>query len=233
MARRPVFISESTGSAFVRVMPVEFVWHAGMALSRKQMSIRSLHEAANKAFSSARVLEVSRMSQEPLGEQLSAFNLKFHTRERHREIAVECAFQGSKVFERGGPYLDLLGAKPVDAKRDSRLQCSGKLTGFDFFGQKWPLEPQTAFYDWIYMNALHRRPALAEAVMAYDVFTDIAFNPEKSINCQASAVALYVSLRRRGKLERALSSRETYMAMILDANSGSYQQNEPRQGRLF
>ncbi len=234
MATRPVFISESEGPTFVRVVPVEFTWHAGMAKSRKQMSIRSLHEAMKNSLSRGRrVLEVSRMSEEPLGEKLSAFNLTFHTKERRREIAVECAFQASKVFESGGPYLDLLDAKPIDAKRDHRLECSGKLTGFQFFGQKWALEPQTAFYDWIYINALHLRPELAEAVLAYDVFTDIAFNPEKSINCQASAVALYVSLRSRGELEHALSSRESYMAMILGTKTGSARQGEGPQGRLF
>lgn len=233
MASRPVFISERNGPALVRVMPVEFVWHAGMAKSRRQMSTRSLHEAAKRTLSSARMLEVSRMSEDPVGERLSAFNLTFHTKERHREIAVESAFQASKVFESGGPYLDLLDAKPIDAKRDDRLQRSGNLIGFDFFGQKWALEPQTAFYDWLYMNALHRRPALAEAVMAYDVFTDIAFNPEKSINCQASAVALYVSLRRRGKVEHALSSRESYMATIVGAKSGSFRQRDAPQGQLF
>ncbi|MBY3202006.1 hypothetical protein ACC786_36095 [Rhizobium ruizarguesonis] len=233
MATRPVFISERNGPALVRVMPVEFVWHAGMAKSRRQMSTRSLHEATKRTLSSARMLEVSRMSEDPVGERLSAFNLTFHTKERHREIAVESAFQASKVFESGGPYLDLLDSKPIDAKRDDRLQRSGNLIGFSFFGQKWELEPQTAFYDWVYINALHLKPELAVAVMAYDVFTDIAFNPDKSINCQAGAVALYVSLRHRGKLEQALSSRESYMTVITGAKTGSFREGEGPQGRLF
>lgn len=233
MATRPVFISENEGSSIVRVMPVDFIWYAGMAKSRKQMSVRSLHEATHKLLPSARLLEVSRMSEDVLGEQLSAFNLKFHTKSRRREITVECAFQASKVFETGGPYLDLLNATPVDAKRDKRLQSSGNLIGFEFFGQRWALEPQTAFYDWIYINALHLHPKLAEDAMAYDVFTDIAFNPEKSINCQASAVALYVSLRRRGALEEALNSRENYLQMVHGAKIVSASQREDPQGSLF
>ncbi|WFT84360.1 DarT1-associated NADAR antitoxin family protein [Rhizobium leguminosarum] len=233
MAMRPVFISESKGSSFVRVMPVDFIWYAGMAKSRKQMSVRSLHEATQKRFPSARLLEVSRMSEDMLGEHLSAFNLTFHTKSRRREITVECAFQASKVFETGGPYLDLLDATPVDAKRDERLQSSGNLIGFEFFGQRWALEPQTAFYDWIYINALHLHPKLAEDAMAYDVFTDIAFNPDKSINCQASAVALYVSLRRRGALEEALNSRENYLQMVHGAKIVSASQLEEPQGSLF
>lgn len=233
MATRPVFISESVGSKFVRVIPIEFAWHSGMAKSRKQASIRSLHDATKNVLPSARLLEVSRMSEELLGEQLSAFNLSFRTNSGHRNITVECAFQAAKVFERGGPYVDLLDAMPVDAKRDLRLQSSGKLTGFQFGGHSWKLEPQTAFYDWLYINALHLRPELVRAVASYDTFTDIAFNPEKSVNCQAGAVALYVSLRRRKLLEKALSSRENYIGLILGTKIVDVRQGEGSQGQLF
>ena len=212
MATRPIFIAGANEPAFVRVQQVAFTWHAGMAKSRKQMSMRSLHQSAQALHPGAQILEVSRMSDETLGEQLSAFNLMFKTLgDQSREISVECAFQASKVFERGGPFPDLLEASPADAKRDPRLQNSGRLIGFRFFGQDWPNEPPTAFYDWIYINALHLQSELGKAVMRYDIFTDIAFNPKKSINCQANAVALYVALVRRGKLHSALSSHEEFL----------------------
>ncbi|MGO6697685.1 hypothetical protein ACCS54_32410 [Rhizobium johnstonii] len=49
------------------------------------------------------MLEVSRMSEDPVGERLSASNLTFRTKQRRREIAVESEFQASKVFESRGP----------------------------------------------------------------------------------------------------------------------------------
>lgn len=217
MATRPVFIVETGAPSLVRVKSVDFTWHAGMAMSRRQMSMRSLHLATQALYPEARILEVSRMSDEALGEQLSAFNLTFTTRGRGREISVECAFQASKVFERGGPFTDLLDATSADAKRDPRLQESGRLTGFRFFGEDWPNEPLTAFYDWIYLNALHSQSELAEAVMEYDIFTDIAFNPDKSLNCQAGAVALYVALVRRGEITAALASREAFLRVEANA----------------
>jgi hypothetical protein len=231
VATRPVFMSETSG-ALVRVMEVEFLWHPGMARSQKQKSVRSLHQALIDTVPATRVLEVSSASETRVGQQLSAFNLTFNTRGRGREIAVECAFQGSKVFESGGPYTDLMDASPLDAKRDPRLQDSGRLVGFRFFEQDWPLEPQTAFYDWIYINALHQNSALADEVMAYDAFTDIAFNPQKSINCQAGAAALFVSLRRRGLLERALSSHADYMSIVA-GSSGRSRADDEIQGQLF
>ena len=86
------------------------------------------------------------------------------------------------------------------------------------FDEDWPNEPPTAFYDWIYINALHRNRELASAVADFDIFTDIVFNPAKSINCQASSVALYVALVRRGELAAALSSREAFLRVETDAS---------------
>ena len=229
MANRPIFFAETCGKALVRIKPIDFTWHAGMAMSRRQMSMRSLHEATKKLFPEARILEVSRMSDDILGKALSAFNLTFET--RSRKIPVECGFQASKVFEKAGPFPDLLDALPVDAKRDPRLQASGRLIGFRFFGEDWPNEPPTAFYDWIYLNALHRQQELAHAVTNYDIFTDIAFNPEKSINCQAGAVALYVALFRRGKLQEALSSREAFLH--IEANASIKDDGQGIQGSLL
>lgn len=182
-----------------------------MAKERRQLSMRSLHESARLLHPEARILEVSRMSDDALGERLSAFNLTCEIDNENREVAVECAFQASKVFGRSGPFLDLLHALPSDAKRDTRLRDSGPLTGFRFRGEDWPNEPATAFYDWIYINALHRRPDIASEVIQFDIFTDIAFNPEKSVNCQAGAVALYVALVRRGEIKAALSSRQAFL----------------------
>lgn len=231
MATRPIFIVEADGPALVRVQSVDFIWHAGMARSRKQMSMRSLHEAAQVLHPDARILEVSRMSDSPLGEQLSAFNLTLDHPDLGRMIPVECAFQSSKVFERGGPFLDLLSAAPIDAKRDPRLHDSGQLTGFSYLGNAWPKDPPTAFYDWIYVNALHRHPDLATAITRFDIFTDIAFNPEKSINCQANAVALYVSLVRRGGLQAALSSRNAFLSV--EQGASWKDEGQHRQGSLF
>jgi hypothetical protein len=63
-------------------------------------------------------------------------------------MPLEMAFQGSKVFERGGPYTDLYAVEDArDTKRDTRLKESGPLTGFTFESFSFPLEPKTVFYD--------------------------------------------------------------------------------------
>lgn len=212
MAKRPIFIAEPHGSNLVRVQTIEFTWFAGMAMSQRQKSMRSLHQTAQTLHPDSRILEVSRMSDNPLGERLSAFNLTFSHPGTCREVPIECIFQSSKVFERGGPFHDLIDAKPADAKRDARLQNSGALSAFQYNGVYWPKEPFTAFYDWIYIHALCNKPELAKAVLSFDIFTDIAFNPSKSINCQAGSVALFVALVRADKLDVALSSRDAFLS---------------------
>jgi hypothetical protein len=110
--------------------------------------------------------------------------------------------------------LDLLNGTSRDAKGDVRLQASGRLTGFVLSGEPWPLEPRTAFYDWIYLRALVANPDLAEQLLEYQAFTDIEFNPEKSLNCQARTAALYVSLHQEGILDKALSDKAAYLNIL-------------------
>ena len=93
---------------------------------------------------------------------------------------------------------------PREAKKDPRLKSSGMLKCFFFDGKEIPISPKTIFYDWIYINALLENPSLANEVIGYDAFTDIEFNPEKSVNCQAKAAALYVALFRQGVLEQCV-----------------------------
>jgi hypothetical protein len=111
---------------------------------------------------------------------------------------VECIYQASKVFRDAGPFLDLLDSSPTAAKRDHRLRSSGPLVAFEYQGARCPLTPVSAYYDWLYGMALLQSPDLLEQASAFDSFTDIAFNPAKSLNCQARAVALCISLRSRG-----------------------------------
>jgi len=209
MARRPIFSPIASGEMYILESYVDFTWHAGMSLKQKQRSIDELHKEASQKFSLHRPLEISSKSDNPLGVALSSFNLKFRTH-KGRLYTVEAAFQGSKVFKDGGPYIDILEMSPKDAKRDPRLKDSGSLVGFRFFREDWPIIPRTAFYDWIYINALVKNKDLAQDVLSFDYFTDIEFNPERSVNCQARSLAIYIALLSRGILEKSLASPEEF-----------------------
>lgn len=88
-------------------------------------------------------------------------------------LSVECAFQGSKVFESGGPYKDIFGVTSREAKKDERIRNSGRLIKFQFFNADWELVPRTAFFDWLYINALKKQPeSMTEALLGYSAFTD-------------------------------------------------------------
>jgi len=225
MASRPVFLPKRSKSAFVREIPVEFKWFAGMAVTQKQKSISSLHDSARALLSVDKVLEISSKSTEHIGVSLSAFNLSLEM--DGRLVSVEVAYQSGKRFERGGPFLDLLKRTSREAKSDSRLKESGRLIGFSLSGDPWPLEPTTAFYDWLYLRALTENPKLAEQLPEYGAFTDIEFNPEKSLNCQARSAALYVCLQKERLLDEALRNKDSFLN-VLGANI-----SETRQGGLF
>ena len=49
-----------------------------------------------------------------------------------------------------------------------------------------------------------------QAAKQYEWFTDIEFNPQKSINCQARAVAIYVALQKTA-LFNSLKSKDSWI----------------------
>lgn len=233
MATRPIFSPSLTGKLLVSTRHIDFEWFPGMAMSQSRKSIDSLHTAARKQIEVSDILEISSKSPTDLGVSLSAFNLMIRTVKYERQFSLECAYQASKVFERGGPFVDLLNVKSIEAKRDPRLNQHGRLIKFRFFGIDWPLVPPTAFYDWLYINALHKHSELAEQVLTYRAFSDIAFNPERSINCQAYAAALYVSLRERGLLtEKLLKDQHTYLTVINTGSVSNAHEDSEIQARI-
>lgn len=211
MATRPIFISSN--NFFYEEKMVEFEYHGGFALKQKQKCIESLHFSSKKSFNELQLLEISTSSTISIGKKLSAFNLIYHNFDGS-EFTIESAFQSSKIFENGGPYIDLLKAPSVVAKKDNRIRESGRVIGFEFLGKTYPTEPKTAFYDWIYINALNQNNELHDELLRYNAFTDIEFNPKKSINCQARSVAIFVSLKKQGLLDFALSDFETFKTIV-------------------
>ncbi|MBE6069357.1 MAG: hypothetical protein E7211_16960 [Clostridium lundense] len=214
MAVRPVFLSDTYRDDFVLEKMVSFTWYPGFAKSQKQKSIKSLHEKFLEDNKDLRILDISSSSFEEVGVKLSAFNLMIKNIDKKDLFSVECLFQASKKFKNGGPYKDILHKSSLEAKKDSRLKTSGDLVSFVYKDEGWPLEPKTFFYDWIYINAVYQNENLAKELIKYDAFTDIEFNPAKSINCQARSAALYVSLYRKGLIDDIIASKQNYISII-------------------
>lgn len=219
MANRPVYHMK-TQAPYYEVINIDFKFYSGFSVAQKQKSIESLHEQYIMSHPNCNVLEISSKSTSELGISLSAFNLDIATKKR--TFSVECAFQSSKVFENGGPYTDLLDKSSREAKKDPRLHESGKLIEFQCFNIIFPLEPKDYFYNWLYVNALNLNERLAKEIMIYDSFSDIEFNPKKSINCQAKAAAIFVGLSKQKLLDKAVESRENFLKIVYGTNSSKH-----------
>ena len=194
MANRPVFVANGD-APFYETKKVDFKYFNGFATCQKQKSIRSQHEAFLDLQPTRKVLEISSKSEVDLGVELSAFNLTF-TDGFYRNMTVECAYQAGKIFEFGGPYLDLLSKTSKEAKTDPRLTQSGKIIGFRMYDQNYIRDNIEPFYSFLYINALMQNPGLAEGILKYDAFTDIIFNPRKGVACQARSAAMYAGMRQ-------------------------------------
>ena len=208
MAIRKIFIPDQTRIGVIEKQ-VEFQWYPGLSFSQKQKSVQSLHDAC-KHLGIENILEISTKSFDLLGQKLSAFNLMTTLPKTNKKITIESAFQGSKVFEKSGPYTDIYEKKSIEAKKDIRLKTSGNLCSFDFCGQKFSIKPKTFFYDWLYVNALFQHKDYLEQIKKFNAFTDIEFNDVKSINCQARSVALCLSLLCNNISEKSIQKSEEF-----------------------
>lgn len=213
MATRPIFIVTENKKELFKEIEIDFQFYNGFSVTQKAKSIKSLHDAAiKKGYEN--ILEVSTKSDNKLGWQLSAFNLMVDF-DIDKKISLECAFQGSKVFEGSIQYDELYQVESIKAKKDERLKKSGNIIGFEFEGEFWENEPKTAFYDYLYIKTLYNNYRdIIEELVQYNVFTDIEFNPKKSLNCQARTCATLVSLVRLDLLEEAISSKENFIKLV-------------------
>lgn len=223
MAIRPVFMV-SFDKLFFKKEDIQFKYFNGFSVKQKQKSIDSLHNEYLKKFNEHKILEISSKSDNELGVKLSAFNLKIRTN-KGKEISVESAFQASKVFENGGPYTDLLYVDSRISKKDKRIRNSGNIVGFRFDGRNFEIEPKTFFYNWLYINTLNLNKELGDRLIEFDAFTDIEFNPKKSLNCQAEAAAIYVSLRKQGLLNIALEDKESFKKIVYQLDNLKIEQS--------
>jgi len=197
-----------------RTEVIDFEWVPGLSTGQYQKSIGNLHESLTKKLQVTKILEISSKSQDTLGVSLSAFNLRLQMNEI--DSSVESVYQGSKVFETGGPFTEIMNLSSLQAKRDERIKTSGNLQHFEFMSQVWELTDSPNFYDFLYIKALTQNE-FTESLLEFEAFTDIAFNQKslefdssKSFNCQARAAAIYVSLHRRNQLEAYLNNPQAF-----------------------
>lgn len=224
MANRPIFVINDNKKELFKEVNIDFTFYNGFAVTQKSKSIQSLHDNAKK-LGYENVLEVSTKSDNKFGWQLSAFNLMVDF-DIDKKISLECAFQGSKVFENNVQYKDLYLGESIAAKKDERLKKSGNIIGFEYEGDFWDNEPKTAFYDYLYIKTLYNNYRdIIKELIKYNAFSDIEFNPKKSINCQARTCAILVSLVNLDLLEKAISSKNDFIDIVY--------KKEPQQLSLF
>ena len=209
MAERPVFIPKK---GYVEQCLVEFDWHPGFAISQKKKNVMSLHQSAKDSLNLDTMLEISTKSESTLGKSLSAFNLTFDN--GFFVSTVEAIYQGSKKFIGGGPFTDIYKYDSLRAKKDIRLKTSGDLVSFSYNDDEWYLSPLKGFYSWVYLKALSQNEMIFQELNKFHGFTDIEFNPKKSINCQAFCIAASIVLNEKGIFPEVLDDRDYFLEEI-------------------
>ena len=212
MTSRPVFGASSAEPWFTETN-IHFEWTRGQHYTRRQLCADALYLEAENVLGVSDILEVSTYSRSLLGQSLSAMNLTFFEGS-YAQRTVEHAYQASKVFAMGGPFLDILQYdNPRNAKRDPRLTTSGRMMGFDLGRLRLDVSCGSSAYDAIYIAALGQNQHLIDDLSRYRYFTDIAFNPQTMLATQARSLAIAVSLAELN-IDLPTDPREVYDCLI-------------------
>lgn len=196
MAKKMVFIYDDDKVYNEELIEYEFV--KGLALSQKKKNVLNLHKQIEKKYPNLKILEISTKSNNSLGVGLSAFNLQLYGK------AVETLFQSSKVYADGTSLKSYIDLSPYEIKKVAKT-INSKLFNFNYNGIDYPLEPKTLFYDYLYISALKENKQYHSKIIEYSIFTDIEFNHEKSINCQARSCAIFKYLVKHDLLDKYLN----------------------------
>lgn len=229
MSTRPVYMPKLT-RPYYRMENYEFDWNSGQSAAQKTKNSMILRDLWKEKHPNETILEVSTKSDLDIGKALSPFNLSMRLPSLRKYFPVENIFQASKAFRHGGPYVDLLGSAPAQAKGDPRLIDSGNLVYFEMENEKYPAEPDYLFYNWLYLRALIENRKEADTVKKTDAFCDIEFNPAKGKNNQARACAIFHSLAKLGLLDQARDFEGFKAIMMASDNTEIKEQSHKNEG---
>ena len=150
------------------------------------------------------------------------------TRPHVREVSTEFTLHPGFSLKQEQRSVDSLhrsflsahpGARMLEVSGGSPLVLGAELSVFR-------LEPRTFFYDWLYVSALAGHLELVNELERRAAFTDIEFNPKRSINFQAHSVALFQGIAggwRRDSLRPPdhPRSRGVYSAISVTVSAGA------------
>lgn len=137
-------------------------------------------------------------------------------------------------------YIKILpkdnGSNPRELRAVLRafMQANKNITLSHFYykGEEFELHTNSKFksffYDFLYFRALRENLNEDEIkeFLTFELFTDIEFNPKKSINCQARSCALYRFAFLNGKVDFYHKNRENFKSLYKDAYRQSSSKNE-------
>ena len=213
MAKRPLFIPLDC-TPYVQSMSVEFQWHGGFARSQRIKCIQGMHQSIKKTGWPGEILEISSASEQTFGQQLSAMNLMVSL-EHNGTIITQCVetiYQSAKVFGNVGPHPEWLTLTGQETKKKVKevTKSHGAATAFEWNGRRWSGAAVESFYSWIYIQGLMQLENGLQQLSAFSGFTDVYFNPKKTVNCQARTAAQTVQLWKLGLLEDLMESPEAF-----------------------
>ena len=185
-----------------------YEWFAGgnTDLEEKQNRVKSLHNNFNLYRPDFKLLEISSISPQPLGVQVSGLRLR-----DSKGNLIEGVYKGSIDYE-GGQLEDLYYVETArEALTDKRGHELGLFSHYNLYGKRVPTEPITLMRYWLWCDAVYSQKNLLERVLEYNGFTTYFSRPSRDyFGTYPEAASLLVALNTRGTVDEAMKNIESF-----------------------
>lgn len=182
MSKKKAYYIDSDGRVCCKVL--DFA-HSTKNNIDKKKAINSIERKLEKLEGKEiNHLDINIRNPNPLARKLAPYHISLG------DCKVESIYQASKMFDAGGPYLDLERKPVAKAMNDPRIQNSGNVIDIFYDGEYWGNDREF-FYDYLYILAAKESIDNEELknLLKYDYFTDVEskYSAEKN---PARAVAI-------------------------------------------
>lgn len=200
MTKKPVFMI-GTGDRPVITFITETECAGSASKEQKQMSVQLLHDSFKTEYPAAKVLEISPLSQDPIGRMLTDDKLTFTDADGR---ILSCR-EAMKLAETEYPEKkEEPKKKPQSAAKEAKQKKAMSMpVAHVFEGRRIEAKTQRLFYTWLYVRALTEHGELIPVLLSYDAFTEYSYAATRRVNTPAFSAAAAAWLARNELLEDA------------------------------
>ncbi|MBR4636660.1 MAG: hypothetical protein IKO51_09935 [Clostridia bacterium] len=212
MTKKPVFMI-GTGDRPVITFITETECAGSASKEQKQTSVQRLHDSFKAEHPAAKVLEISPLSQDPIGRILTDEKLTFECSDGR---TMSCREAMKTAVAEYPPEKEEPPKKAGAAKETKKKKAVPTPAAYVFAGRRIDARPPRLFFTWLFIRSLAAHRELLVSLLSYDAFSEYSYAFSRRINTPAFSAAVAVWLERNGLFDEAAKDPDLLRDLLMN-----------------